>query len=593
MSVLGPITSPQRLPGRSAARLIAVILQARLRGFLNSMRNTRLGRTRVVITIIAGFLAALGIGFLVNRFTVGMSALTPEMLAEIEPSGIEFGFDPATLLGLVPRIVFTSSLAMLLFATFASLLGALYLGKDMPRLLTSPAPARVVFLAKFVEAAVQPTVLLAIFGLPALVGYGLATNAGALYHFATILLFLLLPPAALGVSSLATLALVRVLPARRANEALRVLGAFAGIGVYFGSQTMLRDDPMSMMRSLSRAPGLLGAGEGKALVLPWAWPAESVLAAAGGRPLAALGWGLGFAALSLGIVAIAALASERLYLDGWAKAEGDGASRRRGRDRPTGDGERAGRLAGWRNAALRSPALSIARKDLRLIRRDVRGWSMIIWPVAIGIFWLWRTATVGGDELIDGGQNMLRAASIAATLFSAGAVGQRLAIEGISRDAASAYIALGAPVSGRQIVAGKIIVAFVPALAASIVLLTGFALITRLSPATALLDASLVLIALAGQVAIGVAAGSVRPVFDWTDPQKIMSGGIGCLTWIAVLAFSFLIVGIGLGPAIATQILGAPEWLGLLGPLVALFLTAVVIAGCVAWASQRVGTIEM
>lgn len=589
IGVTGPIA---RLEGRTTAHSVAVILRARLQGFANAVRNTRAGRLKVAGTVVVALLVAFGIGLLSSFFGAGVSALSPEVLAEMEASGVEFALDPKVLHELVPRAVLTLSLVLLLLSTFSSLLGALYLGDDMPRLLTSPTPVRAVFLAKFLEAAVQPTGLLLIFGLPVLIGYGIAIRAGALYHAASVLLFLLMPFAALGISALATLALVRVLPARRASEALRVIGALAGLGMYFGSQTLMQDDdPAALLRGLSRAPDLLGVGAGWAIATPWTWPAESVLAAAGGRTGAAIGWALGFAVLAAAVVVVAVVASERLYLDGWAKAEGDGSSRRRGSPKDE-DSAARGTLGAWHTAARRSPTLAIALKDLRLIRRDLRGWSMMIWPLAIGMFWLWQAATDSGGDLLDSGPLMLRAASISAALFVAGSIGLRIAMEGISRDAASVHIAITAPISGQSIVAGKLLIAYCVSLIAGLILLGAFALIAGMDPRTAFLDISIIAIALAGQAAIGVAAGAVRPVFDWTDPQKIVGGGTGCLTWIAVLAFSAIVVGVGLGPSIIATLFGVPGWLAVFGPLGALALTTAVVMACVTWAGERVEAIE-
>ncbi len=594
-STLPPARLVGRLVGRPTLRLVAVIIRARLRGFKNALSNTKAGRLKLGLTIVAGLIVALVIGFMVNRFSEGILALSPELIAEIESSGTEFDMDlePRQLIDLVPRAVLALSLVILFFSTFASLLGALYLSDDMPRLLTAPVPARAVFLAKFLEAAFQPTAVLFAFGLPPIIGYGIAIGAGALFHVLAVFVFLLLPPVALGLSALATLALVRVLPARRANEVLRVLGALMGLGVYFGTNTLMQGDESSnLLRGLSRAPGLLGADGGAMIAHPWAWPAESVIAAGAGRPLAAMGWGFAFAVLAMCIVAVSVLVSERLYLDGWAKAEGDGASKRR-RTSAVDPSSSNASLTAWRAAARRSPTLAIVRKDLLLIRRDIRGWSMLIWPVAIGVFWLWQASGARGDELLDSGPTVVRAAAIATALFAAGGVGQRFAIEGISRDAASVRIAIGAPITGQEFVAGKVLVAFLLSLAASVLLLGAFALIVDLNVGTALLDGTIVAIALAAQSAIGVAAGAIRPTFDWTDPQKIVGGGIGCATWLAVFASSMVLVGVGLGPSIAASLLGAPAWLGAFGPLGALALTTAVIFGCVSWAGEKVDRIEL
>jgi ABC-2 type transport system permease protein len=132
---------------------------------------------------------------------------------------------------LVFGMFFMTLMAMLILSTAVILYSSLFLGRDVPLLLTLPARAERVFLGKFQEAVVMSSWAFVLLGSPVLLAYGVV--AGAPWHYFALLLPFLIAfvyvPAGLG--AMACLAVVHRLPHRRfqalAGACLVVLAAAA------------------------------------------------------------------------------------------------------------------------------------------------------------------------------------------------------------------------------------------------------------------------------------------------------------------------------------------------------------------------------
>ena len=300
----------------------------------------------------------------------------------------------------MPTLIFTSAFAGLLITSFGVLLQALYLANDMDFLLASPIPMRAVFITKMVQAILPNFGLISLFGLPVLIGMGIANGYNILYYIFLLILLVTVALAAAGLSSLLVMGIVRIFPARRVAEVLAFFGAIISFlcsqSGQFTRTLNLRasqTDPNQIFSTLSR------------LDVPWspfAWAGNGLLDIAQGSWLPGLGLLLLTTALGFGIFLVALFTSERLYYSGWARIQINVRKKRAAprvspvvgkTARPAGLGRS---LFGW----IPAPIRAIVRKDWLMLRRDLRNMSQLVTPLLFGIIYsvtLFRRGGPGGD----------------------------------------------------------------------------------------------------------------------------------------------------------------------------------------------------
>lgn len=565
----------------SLGRYVALISRARLRAAWRRVRRRRLGL--VGLAVLGLMMAVLAAGAAIVGLGVGRALATPAQLGSFLA---RLEIPAADLPLLVPNAIFLAGWLTLFLLTFASLLGTLYLRKDLPALLVAPVPIRAVFLAQFLEALALPLLWTLALGGPALWGFGLGMGFNLLYFPLSLLLLLCLPLVPLGLSAGLTLLLLRLVPAPRAAEILTLAGTLIGVAIWIGSQSI------GDLLSASGASGTDVARGGLALahpLLPWSWASRGLVLMGSGDLLAGLIFLTLFAGLSLGTLTASVLVAERVYYDGWVQG---GQARRRRRQ-----GKRRSTSRDWIARLAPRPAAAIARKDWRLMRRDPRGYSSLIWILAMLVFWSWR-AGQGGREPTGlegvGGSLVPLLASLAPVAFALLVSGLRWGMESVSRDQRAFQIVQVAPVATRHIVAGKWLGAYLPGLALATVVLAVFSIVSgQLSALTMARNFLIAAPILAGETAILLALGAARPNFDWSDPKEMSGGVTGCLgalaTWLFV-AVALFIVAMGM---VLPVLLNLPPILGIGAWLAMLALTGAVMLGSLAFAADRLATVEL
>src|SRR2546422_1082401 len=169
-----------------------------------------------------------------------------------------------------------------------------------------------------------------LFGLPALIAYGVVYRAGIVFYLgvvATLVPFLVIP-AALGV--LAATAIVLVFSARRVRDVLLVASPALAAAVYLGIR-LLRPESLASPSGLAGFAAFLADVGEPSPWLPTTWAAEILIPLLGARP----GEPLFHLALLASTAAVLYLGSaapvERVFLRAWSRAqEGEAGG---GRDR--------------------------------------------------------------------------------------------------------------------------------------------------------------------------------------------------------------------------------------------------------------------
>lgn len=562
-----------------------MILRSRLRANLRRWRRRRFAPLTTLVLVALATLAAAGLATAGLGLGRGLSRAADELGAQLASAGVS----ATDLVLAVPSLVFLVGWLTLFFLSFAALVGTLYLRRDLPGLLVAPVPMRAVFTAQFLEALALPLFWALVLALPLLWGFafglGLAPAAFAVGLASTALL----PLVPLSLAAAATLLLLRLVPAPRATEILTIVGTLFGVGIWVFSQSL---GTVAERLNGAGTVALQGAQGLAAPWLPWAWAARAMVAAGTGDALAALGYGAAFAALSLGTFAGCVVLAERVYYDGWVQA-GEGPRRPR-RSRPG-----IGPVGGEGGRLLPRAAVAIAHKDWRLMRRDPRGYSSVIWILAMLLFWTWRLRqeSASSDPEVAGLMALPGLAALASLAPVAVALvlsGMRWGLESVSRDQRAFQLLQAAPVRWRHVALGKWLGAFLPSLAVALVVL-GIASAAGglLSPEVWWRNILVTVPLLAAETAIMVAFGAARPRFDWNDPKEMTAGLTGCLGGLVAWAYvgvSLALVGIGL---VVIPLVGLPPAAGWAGWLAATALAVAVAWAALAFAAERLAAVEL
>lgn len=565
---------------------IGVLLRARLQigrnSFWRGSLGARLASLALVALVAVGSLAIFSFtGFVVE--TLG-SPRFAALLREAATQNPGLPADPAPFLAAVPGTVLLGALTLLVFSSFSSLLSALYLSGDLDMLLVAPVPMRAVFVVKFFTGLLpQYLVLFALLG-PVLLGYGQGRGYGPLYHLCATVALLLMPLLPAGLGALLVMAVVRVLPARRAREIVSLLGGLIGIAFYLLSQFAGQVAPQFVTTDNL---GVLLATD--LPLLPSAWAGRALVAAGEGRILPLLAYGGLFAGTSIGVFGACLLLAERLYYAGWSNMAAQGGrvrSKRSRHDAPS---------SGQPPLPLRMlppESRAILVKDLRLFARDLRNLQALIFPLAIAAIWTFQilresAAPAPPDTAPAWFARLNDAAGLGIAFFICLSLSSALAGTGISREGRAFWLLKLAPVSPWHLLLGKLTLAYLPFPLVGTLFLALLALIRGTGPLALLEQWLLLLLCGLGCAAIGMGLGAAFPRLDWENPQQQTTWQSGCLGTLLYPLFLATMLALVLGGGALSAVVGGVAGLGLrlAGWAVALALTV-----AVAWGFSLLGT---
>jgi ABC-2 type transport system permease protein len=494
----------------------------------------------LVLLLLAG--GALGTG-VVGRVT-GL------LLRRGTVAGLEPGLE-----GLFPGLVLSLIIFVLLLSSFGVALGSLFLASDLDLLMAAPVDRRAVFVSKILDGMGWYYALVAALALPTLFAYGVALRFDPAYYVLTLFTVLVTPllPAALG--AVLVLLVARFAPARRVREVLGLVAALVGVSCSLVGQTSrvwgsrLRDAGVSPQTVLAELREL-------ALL-----PVPSVVA---GRGLAAAGMGdlgaavrdiAGFVLLTLGVFVGCVLLADRMYTTGWVRMQSSG-SARRSRARAAREAARAGWLG-------RAPAvLAIALKDWRVIPRDLRNFAQLLSPLIIlpavylnilsgsgrrasplesvgglaGVLTgeAGRAAGQGPAVSLDGVFVAIGVLTASVLVFG------RIATTSVSREGQTWWLLKAAPVTGTELLAGKLLAAAVPYVLLSSALLAGAAVWLGFGVGGTLYGWLGVELIGTGMLALSVGLGVPWARLDWDDPRRMSSGWGALVTALSSFLFALL-----------------------------------------------------
>nr|PZN32748.1 MAG: hypothetical protein DIU80_04490 [Chloroflexota bacterium] len=570
---------------------IGVLARARLQIFRNTFWRGKLISKIGMLVLVVG--AGFGVWLIYTLARGAVGLLTSDQFLEIlataaresPEAGLPTDFRP--YLDSLPSIALFGVLVLLIFTSFSTVLSSLYLSGDLDMLVVAPVPMRAVFIVKLFGGLLVPYLLLFVLLAPALLGYGQALGYGALFFVTAIVVLALFPLLPVGLGALLVMAVVRVVPARRARDIVGVLGGLLGVAWYIISQFSPQIAPrIANVRTLD------GLRQLDLPLLPSAWAGRALVAAGEGELLTLAVYGGLFAAVSLGVFFACLVLAERLYYIGWSNMATQGGRVRQAAGRRRRDGPQVPFFLAPLSVLLPRPSMAVVLKDLRVFPRDLRNLQQMIFPLAVAGIWAFQLLSGRGrgemDGPVEGIANLLWPAGI--SFFVCMSLSNVIGGPRIKRGGAGLWAAGEGPISARQILVGKLALAYLPYPLVGTLLVTLLVVLQRgglLGFAVAL---GLVLVAGLGTSAIALGMGAAFPRFDWENPQQQNTLQAGCLAPVLYMSYVAFAAGLALGlPALGAAL--APEWTGWLTAL-GWALLAVLTAGVV-WAALAMGAARL
>jgi len=388
--------------------------------------------------------------------------------------------------------------------------------------------------------------------------------------------------AAAGLASLIVMLVVRVFPARRIAE---VLGLVVGVSSIICSQS----GQLANFGDLSPAQtnqAFSALARFNSPLIPMYWSGQGLVAVGTGSWLTGIALVVATLLVCGGLFMVSLAAAEKLYYSGWAGMQGN-LQRKKAPNRVRNRAA-SGRSHYWSFRVLPQAVQALLKKDLLVLRRDLRNLSQIITPLILGVVYtvmLVRGRANGTDAsdapiwFQDAINSLAVYANVGIAIFVAWMLLNRLGLVAFSQEGPSYWVLKSAPVSERRLLIGKYLLTALPAFILSGIFFVVISIL-RQTPTAAFLYGFLALsFCIAGASGVSLSFGVLGARFDWQDPRKMASGGAGCAGSIVVMGFlgvSFLLFA---GPTLIAASIGWEPWLAqavglLLGGLFCLLAAA-------------------
>ncbi|MDR0547907.1 MAG: hypothetical protein LBI10_00615 [Deltaproteobacteria bacterium] len=540
-------------------REFLLLLKPSFLGFRNYLNNPAQGE-RVKFLSVGLFALALWVAlfFLTLR--------TLRSFYSVEGFGDILAYKAFTLLWL-------TGAAFLMFSAIIASLSSFYLAKDLGLVMAAPVSRESVFWARSVLSFLASAWMPAAFIFPVFLAYGYHFNADFLYYA-------LCPFAALGVALAAAffcqiliIALVNVLPARRAKDIFGLVGLVSFVALYLVFRLIKPERLVNPDNLQSVASYLASLQTPTSPMLPTSWAADLLWPLLGGDQ-SDFQW-IYLALLAIGAVVLALLASfaaDLLYWAGYNKSQ-EGA----GRQMAGGLLNAASRLFGLvRDSAAR--ALMV--KDFKIFFRDHTQWSQLFLLGALMVIYLYNFSVLNLKRYPLQAfflENVIAFLNVGLVGLVSSTLALRFAFPSISAEGFSYWIVRSAPMSTGEFMRHKLVFWLVPIMVVALILTY---LTNRFLNAIAIMSAVsfvLTLILTPGLCALAVGLGARYPRFDTENLAQVPTGYGGLVFMVSASVALLALIGLSVWPVVAyLRILRRAESFGakeiILIPLMALLV---------------------
>jgi len=375
--------------------------------------------------------------------------------------------------------------------------------------------------------------MVAVFGLPVFLSYGIAYGSGPGYYMLSAAVFALfmLVPAPIGM--MLTMLLVRLFPAKRTKDIMFFLSLVLVVVLYFLIRFMQPEklvDP-EVFGELSGYIASLKTTSSP--MLPSYWEAMALWPAVTGKGAYDWFWPGMLASTAAAMYVFSGWVFQAVYRAGYSRAQEGGRYRTYGL-LPTGSllDRAAGMAAG--------PVRSLVLKDIRTFFRDTTQWSQLFLLGALVIVYIYNFRVLPIERFPFATfflENFIAFLNLGLAGFVLAAVAVRFVFPAVSLEGEAFWVLRTSPVSMRSFIWAKFWSAWLPLffLAEALVVISNYFLHATLFM-TALSCAAIFLMSF-GITGLGVGLGAIYPRFRYENAVQISAGYGGIVYMLVAMTF--------------------------------------------------------
>lgn len=428
--------------------------------------------------------------------------------------------------------------SMLLFSNVVTALSSFYLSDDLELLLSLPVSPQTFFYTRLVDTLGQSSWMMAMFGVPVFLSFGLAADADWPFYASLLVVIpaFLLIPASVGavVSSL----LVNGFSARRTKEVLAVVGILFLVAIFILLRVMQPERLLNAQDFESVAAYVATLQNPMPLLFPPRWASDVLGATLQGRPFPWDQLGLMITG-AVGFTGLSRWITMRLWADGWTRAQE--ASKARLAKAGAFD-----KTLKFLTAGLPRQQATLLIKDAKVFIRDPAQWSQIFLLISLVVIYLFSVQALPLDFIrgayAQAFKNALAFLNLGMAGFVMAAIAVRFQFASISGEGRAFWIIRTAPIDPTRYIWTKAFPGWLPMLAVGEIIVIASNVILESPPELVSVGAGTVLILSLGISGVAVGVGASYPDFKADNMARAAAGPGAILFMIAALLLVALVV---------------------------------------------------
>lgn len=545
----------------------ARLLRPRVRSLVNRIQRAT-PREKLAYGLFGGF----GLGFWVGLFAGLIYMVSWFYQVDI--------FGPIITRKLLELMVL-ALFGLLLFSNVITSLSTFYLSDDLELLLSLPVSRKTFFYTRLLDALGQSSWMMLMFGLPVFLAFGIASGADWVYYacVAVVIPCFLLIPGAFG--AIVASALVTGVSARRAREALLVVGVLFLVGTFILLRMMQPERLVNAEDFESVAAYLATMQNPMPALFPPRWAAGVLGASLQGRPIPWVEFGL-LVTGAVGFTGISRHITTWLFPDGWTRAQE--ASRARL--------AKAGlfhRVVTGLTSPLPPGMQAVLVKDAKSFIRDPAQWSQVFLLISLVVIYLYSirafpTEVLGG--YMQDFRNVISFLNLGLAGFVVSAISVRFQYAQISGEGRAFWILRTAPLRAQSYLWAKAIPGMVPMLVVGVIITVVANIMLETPTPLTFISLGTAVAYTFGISGIAIGMGAASPDFKVDNVARAAAGPGAIVFMMVSLAYIGLVVALQAAPALLLiraeyldVSLVAWEW----GVCAGAWVMVAVVSGLAAW----------
>jgi len=436
------------------------------------------------------------------------------------------------------EMVFLTFFSVLLFSNVITALSTFYLSEEMRLIITTPATKRQVYVYKFVETLVISSWMVAVFGLPVFLSYGLVFGSGLLFYVLAVIVLgaFIVIPASLGM--MLSMLLVKTFPAKRTKDILFFLSIVVVVLLYLLIRFM-QPEKLVNPDEFGKVADYMASLKGPSTpVMPSYWAVKALWPVIEGRGLTEPFWLMMLISTASAMFVICSWVFGAIFHSGYSRAQEGGRYRTYGL---TPSGTMLERLAG----PAETPLKALIVKDIKTFFRDTTQWSQLFLLGALVVVYIYNFKVLPIDKFPFATfflENFIAFLNLGLSGFVIAAVAVRFAFPAVSLERESFWILRTSPLGLKGFIWAKFWSAWIPLLllAEGLVLLSNhFLHATTFMTVLAVVTIFFMTFGITG---LGVGLGAVYPKFKFENAAQVSAGYGGIMYMLFAMGFVGVVV---------------------------------------------------